>query len=176
MSEARPARRIIELVEGQPRIVEDRWHLVQDASAWQGEPYALIPLRAALEQPQRVAAARPAGVWLAPEDEPARVAPFLESIDLIAVQFPQFTDGRGYSTAALLRRRHGWRGGLRAVGDVLRDQLHAMRRVGFDSFAVRADRSLEDALLAFADFSDAYQGAVEPELPAFRRLDDGVSP
>jgi len=164
-------RRIIRLVQGEARIVEDAWMLFEDGAAWNGEPYAVIPLATALAQPQRLTAAAPAGVWLAPTDEPADAVPLFGSIELIAVQFPKFGDGRGFSTAALLRRRHGWRGELRAIGDVLRDQLYFMKRVGFDGFALRADRSAENALASLSDFTDSYQGSVEPELPAFRRID-----
>jgi uncharacterized protein (DUF934 family) len=164
-----PERRIIRLVDGRARILEDVWTLFEDGAAWSGEPSALIPLAAALAQPQRVRGAAPAGIWLAPTDEPAQAVPLFDSIELIAVRFPVFGDGRGYSTAALLRNRHGWRGELRAVGDVLRDQLFFMKRVGFDSFALRADRNIEEAVASLADFSDSYQGSVDPVLPPFRR-------
>ncbi|MBV8209089.1 MAG: DUF934 domain-containing protein [Burkholderiaceae bacterium] len=167
-------RRIVRLVNGEASIVEDAWTLFEDGAAWNGEPYALIPLATALTQPQRLDSAAPAGIWLAPTDEPADAVPLFGSIELIAVQFPKFGDGRGFSTAALLRRRHGWRGQLRAVGDVLRDQLYFMKRVGFDSFALRGDHSVEDALASLSDFTDSYQGSVEPELPAFRRIDPAV--
>ena len=73
----------------------------------------------------------------------------------------------------MLRNRHGWRGELRAIGDVLRDQLYFMKRVGFDSFALRADRNVEDAVASLSDFTDSYQGSVEPQLPAYRRIDLG---
>jgi uncharacterized protein (DUF934 family) len=166
-----PERRIIRLIDGRARIVEDGWMLFEDGATWNGEPSALIPLATALAQPQRLAAAAPVGVWLSPTDEPAQVVPLFGSIELIAVQFPKFGDGRGFSSAALLRSRHGWRGELRAIGDVLRDQLFFMKRVGFDSFALRADRNAEEAVASLSDFSDSYQGSVEPELPAFRRID-----
>ena len=166
-----PERRIIRLIDGQARIIEDRWTLFEDGTTWNGEPAALVPLATALAQPQRLRAAGPAGVWLSPADEPAEAVALFDSIELIAVQFPKFGDGRGFSTAALLRNRHGWRGELRAIGDVLRDQLYFMKRVGFDSFAVRPDRNVEEAVASLSDFSDSYQGSVEPLLPAFRRLD-----
>jgi uncharacterized protein (DUF934 family) len=166
-----PEGRIIRLVDHRARIVEDAWTLFEDGAAWSGEPSALIPLATALEQPQRLLAAAPAGVWLSPTDEPEQVVPLFASIELIAVRFPVLGDGRGYSTAALLRNRHGWRGELRAIDDVLRDQLFFMRRVGFDSFALRADRNIEEAVASLSDFTDSYQGSVEPALPAFRRLD-----
>jgi len=166
-----PERRIIRLVEGRARIVEDVWTLFEDGAGWNGERGALIPLATALAHPQRVTAAAPMGVWLLPTDEPAHAVPLFDSIELIAVQFPQFGDGRGFSSAALLRARHGWRGELRAIGDVLRDQLFFMKRVGFDGFALRADRNIEEAVASLSDFTDSYQGSVEPQLPAFRRID-----
>jgi uncharacterized protein (DUF934 family) len=166
-----PERRIIRLIDGRAQIVGDGWTLFEDGAVWNGEPSALIPLATALAQPQRLGAAGPAGVWLSPTDEPAQAVPLFGLVELIAVQFPVFGDGRGYSTAALLRSRHGWRGELRAIGDVLRDQLFFMKRVGFDSFALRADRNIEEALASLSDFTDSYQGSVDPALPAYRRID-----
>jgi len=99
-----------------------------------------------------------AGVWLGPDDEPEAVLPWLADIPLIAIRFPVFTDGRGYSLARLLRSRHGYTGELRAVGDVLRDQLYFLQRCGFDAFQLRADQSPEEALAAFQDYSWAPLG------------------
>lgn len=109
------------------------------------------------------------GVWLAPDDEPADLAADLDKISLIGVDFPVFRDGRGYSTAHLLRTRYGWTGELRAIGDVLRDQLNFMARCGFDAFAVRADKDIHDALRAFEEFTVKYQSTVDTPLPLFRR-------
>ncbi|MCK9284977.1 MAG: DUF934 domain-containing protein [Rhodocyclaceae bacterium] len=109
------------------------------------------------------------GVWLGPADDAAAIAPDLALFDVVAIHFPVFRDGRGYSTAALLRSRHGYRGELRAIGDVLRDQLHYMMRVGFDAFAIRADRSIEEALQSLGDFSEAYQASWNQPQPLFRR-------
>jgi len=88
---------------------------------------------------------------------------------VIAVRFERFADGRGYSIATLLRTRYGYRGQLRAVGDVLRDQLFLMKRCGFNAFAVRADRDIEVALAGLRDFSEPYQGAVDDPQPVWRR-------
>jgi uncharacterized protein (DUF934 family) len=101
------------------------------------------------------------GVLLGPGDDPLAIAADLPQLGLIAVEFPSFTDGRGYSTARLLRGRLGWTGELRAVGDVLRDQLFYLARCGFDSFALRDGQDVGAALAAFGDFSDAYQAAVD---------------
>ena len=92
-----------------------------------------------------------------------------DRLALIAVDFPKFSDGRGYSIARLLRERYGFEGELRAIGDVLRDQLYYLRQCGFNAFAVRADRDVEAALRGLADFSDGYQASVATPLPLFRR-------
>jgi uncharacterized protein (DUF934 family) len=73
------------------------------------------------------------GVWLAGNDDPAAIAGDLPTLRLVAVDFPKFADGRGYSIAALLRSRHGYGGELRAIGEVLRDQFFYLSRCGFDS-------------------------------------------
>ncbi len=93
----------------------------------------------------------------------------INALPLIAIHFPRFVDGRGFSLAAQLRTRYGYRNELRAIGDVLRDQLFFMRRCGFDAYAIRADRSAEDALASLRDFSEPYQGAVDNPLPVWRR-------
>ena len=108
-------------------------------------------------------------VCLQPDDEAERLQPYLAVLPLIAVLFPSFRDGRGYSQAYLLRTRIGWTGELRAVGDVLRDQLSHMRQCGFDAFAVREDKSAEDALKGLNGMSVLYgRSAIEPR-PLFRR-------
>jgi len=108
------------------------------------------------------------GICLEPADEPAAIVPFFDRIELVAVRFPAFTDGRGYSTARLLRQRHGWKGEMRAVGDVLRDQMFYLARCGFDTFDLKDGESVADALRGFGDFSEAYQAAVDRG-PLFRR-------
>jgi len=113
------------------------------------------------------------GVWLAPDDEPADLAADFAGISAIAVEFPVFRDGRGYSIARLLRERYGWQGELRAIGDVLRDQLFYLARCGFDTFAVRADKDIHDALKAFGEFSVRYQAANDEANPLFRRRATG---
>lgn len=116
-----------------------------------------------LARPQAV------GVWLAPADEPAELAADVATLPLVAVHFPKFTDGRGYSTAVLLRRRFGFRGELRAFGDVGRDQLFYLKRSGFDAFSLAPHRDPEAALASFDDFTVRYQGSVDDPLPLFRK-------
>jgi len=115
-----------------------------------------------------------AGIWLATDADPAVLAPDIAALDVIAIRFTSFTDGRGYSLARLLRERHGYRGELRATGDVLRDQLYYLASCGFDAFALRDGEDPRAALRAFADFSEAYQASAARPSPLFRRRAAGV--
>ncbi len=153
-------------------VVTDDWRVLRSSA---GEPVVLpagrviVPLAAWLDQQAELAARGDVGVWLAGTDDPARLAPSLPSLSLVAIDFPKFTDGRGYSIAYLLRSRFGYRGELRAIGDVLPDQLFYMKRVGFDAFALRADKDIRQALRSLRPFTDAYQGSWDNAVPAFRR-------
>ncbi len=152
-----------------PRVETDPWVLVEKGAADISGAHVLVPLatwiawRGELARPGRV------GVWLAPDDDPALLVADVHALSLIAIQFPKFTDGRGYSSAVLLRHRLGYKGELRAFGDVGRDQLLYLRRCGFDSFSLPAHRDPQAALSAFDDFSVRYQGSVDDPLPLFRR-------
>lgn len=93
----------------------------------------------------------------------------LEGVRRIDLQFPKFSDGRAFSQAVTLRRRLGFRGELRATGDVLVDQLVQMQRSGFDSAVLRADQDLAVAQRQFERFSAFYQGDERSNAPHFRR-------
>lgn len=97
------------------------------------------------------------GVVIEPGDDPHVIADDLDKLSLIAVNFPSFTDGRGYTHARLLRERLGWRGELRAIGDVLRDQLLYMTRVGIDAFDVKKEHDAQAFAEALGEFSHVYQ-------------------
>ncbi len=159
----------------QRRIVTDSWQLLEPGADGTLPPVPesgdiIVPLAVWLDQ-RNVLLPRPGrlGVWLDGGDEPALIAEDLKNFGVVAVHFPQFADGRGYSLGRLLRERYGWRGELRAIGDVLRDQLLQLSRCGFDAFALRQDQDLVAALSAFDDFSEFYQAGVEQPLPLFRR-------
>ena len=93
----------------------------------------------------------------------------LNELPIIAIHVERFADGRIFSLGTLLRTRYGFKNELRAFGDVLKDQLYFLKRSGFTSFLIRADRSAVDALSSLHDFSQPYQGAVDESLPAFKR-------
>lgn len=152
------------------RVEADGWPLVRVAAALPVPGEVVVPLPLWMAQRDYLAWRNGhVGVLLGPADDPAALAGELERLALVAVDFPQFTDGRGYTIARLLRERHGYTGELRAVGDVGRDQLFYLARVGFDAFALREGEDATAALAAFADFSEAYQASVERPQPLFRR-------
>ena len=157
------------------RIAADSWQLLRPGpdGAQPEVPAAgdvVVPLavwkarrEALFERPGRL------GVWLDGNEGPEAIAADLGRLALVAVNFPKFGDGRGFSTARLLRERYRFAGELRAIGDVLRDQLLFLEQCGFDAFALRDDQDAEDALRAFDDFSEAYQASATQPVPLFRR-------
>jgi len=167
-------------------VVNDDWTVVR-APADGASPAAgalaagrvLVPFSLWKEQKDALVASRSKdelGVWLAPDDEPADLVADFDKIALIAVDFPVFRDGRGFSIGRLLRERYQWTGELRAIGDVLRDQLFQMYRCGFNAYATRQDRNIHDALKGLTVFSETYQASVDNPLPLFRRHERGALP
>jgi len=108
-------------------------------------------------------------VVLEPTDDPRSLAGRLPGLKVIAVNFPKYGDGRGYSIARLLRERYGYKGELRAVGVVARDHLQLMAQCGFDSFQLREGEDVQAALAAFGDISESYQATAAQPVPLFRR-------
>ncbi len=154
----------------------DNWIILELAEGETPETVALpegdviFPLAVWQARKDEIVSRPTIGLLLQPADPVEDVAGEIASFTVIAVNFPKFVDGRGYSTAALLRQRYGYKGELRAVGDVLHDQLFFMRRVGFDSYALKDGKNLSYAIDAgFKPFGDAYQGATDQAQPYFRR-------
>lgn len=106
-------------------------------------------------------------VRIEPGDDARALLPHLDRIRLVEVSFPTFRDGRGYSAARILRE-HGYRGELRAEGDVLVDQLPFMRRCGFDSFAPATPLDAAVVERALARYDHVYQPAADGRVPVWR--------
>lgn len=166
----------------QRKIATDSWQLLRDGTdaARVAVPDAgdvIVPVKRWLaERDALTARAGRIGVLLDGNDDPADIAEDLRLCGVVAVDFPRFTDGRGYSIGRLLRERYGWRGEMRAVGDVQRDQLFYLVRCGFDAFVLREGEDPVVALGALDDFSERYQAAVDQPVPLFRRRDAATAP
>lgn len=154
------------LISNGELAAENAWCVSYDADTLPEQRPAFVPL----------------ALWQTNQDD-AELAPLLTSdtelntelgqqlnrASAIAVDFPAFTDGRGYTIARLLRERYGYNGEVRAVGDVLVDQLDYMRRCGFSAMALRDDQHPEDALRALSFISVRYQSDVEERQALFER-------
>ncbi|MEN9580724.1 MAG: hypothetical protein RJA70_3733 [Pseudomonadota bacterium] len=152
------------------QIIEDDWILLGDGhtipsagniivglSHWNGEK-DLLQQRAGKT-----------AVVLGSDENPEDILQ-LDRLELIAIDFPKFSDGRGFSHARRLRERFGYKGELRAVGNVLRDQLFYMYRCGIDSYALQDGKDFQGALEAFDEFDVTYQAAVDDPRPLYRRV------
>ena len=92
-----------------------------------------------------------------------------EKAAYIAINFPAFTDGRGYTLARELKNDKGYQGEIRAIGEVLHDQLHAMERCGFSAYELLDGKDAEKALKAFDDFTQKYQADTLEQKPIYSR-------
>lgn len=157
-------------------IVSDDWVVLRLAENESPETVivaagkVIVPLKVWFAQQNELAKRSDLGVWFASDERPETLKDDIGRFGVIAVDFPKFSDGRGYSIAYNLRMRLGYDGELRAIGDVLRDQLFYMQRAGFDAFAPRPDRNIQDALKGLSDFSEVYQTSVDQRLPLFLRM------
>ena len=153
-------------------VVANLWTFLAEDAAGADLPAGAIAVPLAVWKARRtelLARREPIGVWLKPDDDPLDIGADADALAIIGVQFPKFADGRGYSTAVLLRTRLKYAGELRAFGDVGRDQLFYLKRCGFDAFSLAEHRDPEAALASLGDFSLRYQGSVDDPQPLFRR-------
>ncbi|KAA0693602.1 DUF934 domain-containing protein [Halopseudomonas laoshanensis] len=161
-----------QLIKGDA-LIKETWHLMPAETTLEGLSNSddlIVPLNLWLDHSHALKARDGGlGVWLNSDEEVEAIADDLEHFQVIALNFPVFSDGRSYSNARLLRDRYGYKGEVRAIGDVLRDQLFLMKRCGFDAFVIREDRNAEEALESLKDFSEVYQAATDQPLPLFRR-------
>ncbi len=127
----------------------------------------LLPLSVYLENREALAGRNDYGVWLNSDEE---VELLEDNIDcnVIALNFTAFNDGRAYSSANILRRRYGYEGEIRAIGDVRRDELEQMIRCGFDAFELAEGQDIEASLASLTGFSVSYQPTADRPDPLFR--------
>ena len=143
-------------------IVADPWQVLADGEALPPSVPVLVPFaRWQAERDSLVRRNAPIGVRLSNTQNLAQVAPDLPLFDLVALEFPKFVDGRAFSQARLLRQRYGYGKELRAVGNVLRDQLQFMHRCGFDAFEIAAADAVEQWRAATAEIDVFYPPAAD---------------
>ena len=150
------------------RIADEDWAFAPDDAPLGDGQVSVTLARFKAEREDLLGRNVPLGVRLSPDDDPHDLADDLDRLSLIEVSFPKYVDGRGYSQAQLLRRRLGYKGELRAIGDVLRDQALLMVRSGFDSVAL-TNTDHEGFAAAIAEYKYAYQSDAQQTKTIFQR-------
>lgn len=141
-----------------PAIRADRYQRLDDTAPIPAEGAILVSLtRFEAERETLLARRGDLGVWLASNERPGALAGFLDRLALVALDFPVFSDGRAFSSARLLRERYGYKGEVRAIGDVLCEQLPFMLRSGFDTFEMKSPRALEEFRAVVGEVRVVYQ-------------------
>lgn len=149
---------LLESGAGGPAIVSDPYLRLADDQPVPAEGAILVSLpRFEKERDRLLARKAPLGVWLASNESPGALAAHLDRLALVALDFPVFSDGRAFSSARLLRERHGYKGEIRAIGDVLCEQLPFMLRSGFDRFEMKSPRALEEFRAVVGEVRVVYQ-------------------
>ena len=152
-------------------VTEDNWTVLQMPVETIPQGNILLPLKYWLEQSAELDGhAGLVGVWLDSDEEVEALADDLAQLPVVALNFPKFVDGRGFSSARLLRDRYDYKGEIRAIGNVIQDQLFMLQRCGFSQFCLADNVDLEAAAKSLNDFSDSYQTAADQDQPLFKRL------
>lgn len=151
------------------QIQDDSWQLVaKDATDNLPAGDIIVPVEFWKENSEDLSQRGNVAVWIDAGEEAESIAEDLNKVTFVAINFPAFTDGRGYSYARLLRERYSYQGEIRAIGDVLQDQLQHMTRCGFNSFSLKEGKDIETALAGLKTISEPYQAATDLP-PLFRR-------
>lgn len=153
----------------QEAVLENNWTIINDESGDFTQKNIMIPANYWLENQEEFAGRDDVSIWLAGDADLSNFKGLLTQFPVIGVNFPAFADGRGYSLARLLTEREMFTGELRAIGDVLIDQLFFMKRCGFTSYLLKDGIDGQKALNYFSTFKDPYQLAADIKEPLFRR-------
>ncbi len=149
-------------------IIESEFDVAREEDAGPGQHNVLLPLAVYLKNLETLKGRNDVGVWLDSHEEVEELAPFLDSLPVIGLNFPVFHDGRSLSSATILRRRYGYPGEIRAIGDVRRDVVNQMYRCGFNAFEPAGDQTPEDIVTGLSGFTYAYQATIDRPRPLFR--------
>ena len=142
------------------QLAEDSFTVVTDDAELPSEGGIVVSLeRWNADRETLIDRKGPLGIRLRSDQSPELIAGDLNRFALVQLEFPQFRDGRAYSYARILRERYGFADEIRAVGEVLMEQLHYMQRSGFNAFELEADDPIAQYATAMADFSVWYQPA-----------------
>ncbi|EAT10849.1 DUF934 domain-containing protein [Bermanella marisrubri] len=149
-------------------VLQNDWAIIDSVDALQSASGKVIVTTDLLED-AKANSDLTVGILLNGDADLEELKDEIGNATIVAINFPAFADGRGYSLARLLKERYDYQGEIRAIGDVLIDQLHFMKRCGFDTYLLKEGLVAEEALNYFKTFSDPYQLAYDEKQPLFRR-------
>ncbi|OYX29819.1 MAG: oxidoreductase [Caulobacterales bacterium 32-69-10] len=159
---------LIKLINGAPSWANDPFvDLADEDAAPAGSGIIVSLTRLQAEADALLTGARPVGVRLNPDEPVEALEPYLDRLSLVALVFPKFRDGRAFSSASLLRQRYGFKGEIRAVGEVLRELARFMVRCGMDAYMPSDGSTPDDWARAVGRFRHVYQTAADGQTPAF---------
>lgn len=152
------------------QIVQNQWLLIdKDAEDIPNtEEPIIVPLSLWNKEKRQLLKRKKIGIYLESDESPQLIAEDLSAFDLIAINFNNFADGRGFTYGRELRDTHGFKGEIRAIGSFIRDQLFFLKRCGFNAFALE-NANLQESLSSLTDFSDSYQAAIDQPNPLYNR-------
>jgi uncharacterized protein (DUF934 family) len=156
------------------QLSDNHWQLIDkeqviDLSSVADSDHIILPFARWQENQSIVLGKANIGLWLDSDESAEPLASVCHDVPLIAINFPVFSDGRGYSYARTLRDHFAYRGEIRAIGDVLPDQMYFYQRCGFNSFLLRSDVNPETAINCLNDFSLSYQAGSDQRTPIFHQ-------
>ncbi len=149
-------------------VVVDNWQLVSADATDIPEGKVIVPVALWSENKDSLSNREDFGIWLNSDESPELIKDELDQFKVIAINFPAFADGRGFSYGRSLRDVYRYHGEIRAIGGFMRDQLFFLKRCGFNAFALE-NSDLENALDSFKDFTDSYQASIDQPEPLFKR-------
>ncbi len=161
------------LIKGN-EIVQDDWLLVSNDESLEinindKKQKIILPLLLWLKNKNLYFNRSNIGVWIDSDEDPREIGTDCNKLSLIAINFPIFNDGRGYSYAKILKENFNYIGELRAIGDVLCDQMYFYLKCGFTSFSIRRDEDPSQAIKSLNDFSMNYQAVSDHNQPIFHK-------
>ena len=156
-------------------VIDDDWRILEKSSGLDAlntsmKTSVIVPLNFwKLYRSEAKAYSDKIALWLDSDELISDINNQINEFSVIALNFPVFSDGRSYTNARELRQSLNYEGEIRAIGDVLRDQIFYMSRCGFDSFQLRPDQDPSACIEALQDFQESYQSTSENHNPLFRR-------
>ncbi len=160
------------LIKNKQLVEGDSWAVVNDTNPQEdlSSGQWILPLSAFLEMAQKgdIDYSR-FGVWLANDQMASEIAEFTRNLQIVAIDFPAFADGRAFSQARVLRDQLDYSGEIRATGSFIQDQMFYLSRCGVDAFALNEEMNVESVISSLNDFTETYQAASDEPQPLFRR-------